>query len=282
MIPIFDNHVHLQRHGRYRDAVKEFVVKGGTGFMLVNLPPDASVDSPDYFVEMYEEACAIRDGARGMGAGILLAVGPYPVTLLEMSERLGLEEAEEKMMKGVELAAEYVMDGRADAIGEVGRPHFQVREEIVEASNRIMMHSMKEALRADCAVIIHSEDATPAHLKEIAAMAVRTGMGTGRVVKHHCSDLIGEEENSGIFPSVKATREFIISSAEKGRRFLMETDYLDDLKRPGAVLGIGTVPKRTLELLRLGIISEEDAWQIHYENTCAIYGRERVENAFRL
>ena len=29
----------------------------------------------------------------------------------------------------------------------------------------------------------------------------------------------------------------------------METDYLDDLKRPGAVLGPKTVPKRTQQLV---------------------------------
>jgi len=42
----------------------------------------------------------------------------------------------------------------------------------------------------------------------------------------------------------------------------METDYLDDKTRPGAVLGPKTVPRRTLELLKQGLIDEEDAYLI--------------------
>lgn len=274
--PVFDNHVHLQRKGRFVDAVKEFERKGGTAFMLVALPPDTDVLANDYFQRMYEEGARIRKEAKAASSlDILLAVGPYPLTLIGLSEKLGVDRAEERMIGGVELAGTMIAEGEADAIGEVGRPHFSAGDEIMAASNRIMQACMKEARTAGCPVILHTEDPTPGILREIAEMATDAGIDRGRVVKHHSTDLITAEENSGIFPSVKAARELVFSSARKGRRFVMETDYIDDPSRPGAVLGIGTVPKRSRELIDAGLATEEDMWKINFENPAALYGRDR-------
>ncbi len=279
--PVFDNHIHLQRKGRFLEAVEEFRRKGGTGFMLVALPPEEGLRSKDYFIEMYSEGEAIRNEARAAsGLEVLLAVGPYPVTLLHLAESIGLVEAEERMMSAAELAGRLVMEGRADAIGEVGRPHFAVGREFLEASNRIMRACMSEAKRAGCPVILHTEDPTEENMREIAGMASAEGLERGMVVKHHCTDMVLEKENSGIFPSVKATREIVFSSAGKGKRFMMETDYIDDPTRPGAVLGVGTVPKRTSELLAKGLFTEEDAWKVHYENPARIYGQDKFSGDY--
>ncbi|WP_231624173.1 hypothetical protein [Methanobrevibacter arboriphilus] len=60
----------------------------------------------------------------------------------------------------------------------------------------------------------------------------------------------------------------------KGNNFLMETDYLDDLTRPGAVLGPKTVPKRTLDFINKEIFTEKDAFKIHKDNIESIYSIE--------
>lgn len=274
--PVFDNHVHLQRSGRFLDAVREYERKGGTGFMLVALPPEQDVFSEGYFGEMYEAGVRLREEAAAASKlDILLSIGPYPITLLELAEHLGVEKAEERMVGAAELAGRFVSEGKADAIGEVGRPHFDVPQEIMDASNRIMEVCMKEARSAGCAVILHTEDASPASLSNIAGFADSAGIPRGMVVKHHCTDLVAEDENSGLFPSVKATRELVFSSVRKGRRFMMETDYIDDPSKPGAVLGIGTVPRRTREMLDGGLAGEEDIWKINYENPASLYGKER-------
>ena len=63
-------------------------------------------------------------------------------------------------------------------------------------------------------------------------------------------------------------------AARKGLRFLLETDFLDDPRRPGAVLGIKTVPKRSHELLEKRLLTEQDLWTIHKENPEKVYGIE--------
>jgi TatD-related deoxyribonuclease len=67
-------------------------------------------------------------------------------------------------------------------------------------------------------------------------------------------------------PSVLATRRNIVEALQKGTRFLMETDYIDDIRRPGAVLGPKSVPKLTKKLLEENLLSEQQSQQIHVEN----------------
>jgi TatD-related deoxyribonuclease len=54
----------------------------------------------------------------------------------------------------------------------------------------------------------------------------------------------------------------------------METDFLDERTRPGAVMNITTVPKRTKALLASGALTEERALRIHKDNPEHIYGIE--------
>jgi TatD-related deoxyribonuclease len=99
-------------------------------------------------------------------------------------------------------------------------------------------------------------------------------MPKDRVVKHYSPPIITQESNSGLFPSVLASEKNIEGALSQGTRFMMETDYLDDLKRPGAVLGVKTVPKRTLKLITEGKLTEEDAIIIHQKNPEKVYGIE--------
>lgn len=270
--PAFDNHVHLNRNGRFLDAVREFCSKGGTGMMIVNLPPEGNSSAGDYFSRMYESAFDIKQKvSSSFELDVLLAVGPYPVTMLDLAQSVGTERAEEIMKAGVDLAANYVIEGKAEAIGEVGRPHFPVPVELLEASNRVMEYCMERCAEIGCPVILHSETATPSNMREIASMASRAGLDAARVVRHHSPPLVLEEENSGILPSVKATRDFVAEALSKGDRFLMETDYLDDPERPGAVLGIGTVPRRVREMVEKGLCNEDAVWKINSDIPSRVY-----------
>ena len=53
--------------------------------------------------------------------------------------------------------------------------------------------------------------------------------------------------------------------------FMLETDYMDDPRRPGAVLGPKTVPKRTRQLLAAGL-DEEILYHCHKDLPDRIYG----------
>ena len=62
---------------------------------------------------------------------------------------------------------------------------------------------------------------------------------------------------------------------ENGNPFMMETDYLDDPNRPGAVLGIKTVPKRTKTLREEGHIEMMEV--AHIDTPKNVYGIDTKE-----
>jgi len=81
-------------------------------------------------------------------------------------------------------------------------------------------------------------------------------------------------ETHGVVPSVLAREDHIREAVRKGGPFLMETDYIDDPRRPGAVLGPATVPRKTAKLRSMGVITEEDEDRIHRQLPAATYGIE--------
>ena len=115
-------------------------------------------------------------------------------------------------------------------------------------------------------------DNTIVQCKELVNMGRKAGLPKEKIVKHFAPPLILEDENYGLMPSVLASKKNILKAIKKGTRFMMETDYIDDPRRPGAVLGPKTVPKRTQELLEMELITQEEMSIIHKENPEKTYG----------
>jgi len=273
--PILDNHVHLEPlKGRHVDAVRDFEKAGGTHIIVSHLPYDHIRDSTATdFRRSYEVTVqTVSRVNRKTGVKAFATVGPYPAEILGLEKAHGLEKARETMLEAMEIAAEFVREGKALAIGEVGRPHFRVSKEVGDMSNEILSAGMRLAKEVDCAIVLHTESATRESMRELAEMADRAALPRHRVVKHYCPPLVLEGENYGLMPSVLVGRDAARKALEKGSRFLMETDFLDDPRRPGAVLDIKTVPKRTRTMLESGSMTEEQALDIHQRNPRETYG----------
>lgn len=271
---IYDNHFHLSARGEGLRAVEKFAKTGGTHLNVIHSPSkDFSVSRQRAHAAGFE--ATVRWAQRvneETEAKAWATVGPYPVELVHLSRAMPLDEAVAVMKAGMDLAGRMVEEGKAVAIGEIGRPHFPVDKEVWDASNEILSYGMTVAVDADCPVILHTEAPTSETCLEFAAMADAAGLPRERVIKHYCPPLVLEEENHGIFPSVIARKDNILEAARKGTRFMMETDYLDDPGRPGAVLGPATVPRRTQALLDGGVLNEDELAGIHREWPERLYG----------
>jgi TatD-related deoxyribonuclease len=273
-VPAFDNHFHLDPRGLYLDAAKMFEKAGGTHVMLTHLPyDDLPLASGDDYATAYrrtlDTAALVR---RETKVKVFVAVGPYPVDLLRLDERLGLAGAVEAMTRGMDLAAKLVREGEATALGEIGRPHFRVASDLVAASNEVLRHGMALAKDLGCAVILHTEDPTPETYEEFGRMADGVGLRREKVVKHHSPPLVLPDEVHGCVPSVLAREDHVREALRKGGAFLLETDYIDDPRRPGAVLGPATVPRKTAKLLSAGVMTAADAAAIHEVLPSKTYG----------
>jgi len=199
-------------------------------------------------------------------------VGVHPAELSKLIESgKTIQEAEELAKTGLEYAQRLVLNGEAIGIGEIGRPHYPIGEEW-EAHNRILLYALELAKEADCPVQLHTESSNSRQFREFSRMADKVGIKKYKVIKHFSGPYVSESENYGLTPSLIASRDVIKRALEKGDNFLMERDYLDDLSRPGAVLGPKTVPRRAKEFIQKGFMSLEDAYKIHEENIEKVYG----------
>lgn len=273
---ILDNHMHLRRDGRFLDAVREFKRYGGTHLILCQYPMPEIVAKEKSYIKIYEETVKMaREVMEKIDVKVFVTIGPYPVDYLYLKERFGREEAKKIMKRGMEEAAKLCSEEDiCIGIGEIGRPHFEVDDTTLQDSNEIMVYGFECAKDHDLPVILHTEKATPDLCKELAELADKVGLPREKVVKHFSPPLIRSDENHGLIPSVLSTWRNLKEAVGKGDRFLMETDYIDDPKRPGAVLSLRTIPRYTKRLLDENLVGEDMLYKIHKELPEKIYGIE--------
>lgn len=266
--PVLDNHLHLDpEHGRGLDAVDDFARAGGTHLLVVNKPswhlgplPEGPAEFHAVFettIEVVEAASERLDGR----AWPVLGVHPGLISQL-IDDGLSPAAAGERMRDGLSVAAEYVAAGDALAL-KSGRPHYDVDDAVWDASNETIRHAFELGADHDCAVQLHTEASDD--LTELAEWADEAGLDPHRAVKHYAGGRL-----AGPTPSVMSDKDRLEVAAEAGEPFLMETDFVDDPDRPGAVLGPKTVPRRVNWLREQGY---DDAIKTaHVETPQWVYG----------
>ena len=253
--PVVDQHIHLDRSNRYLSAIEEFVRVGGTGIMLVHKPGFSGslpIDREGYR-EVYSETISMAEEIRekfAISVGVVL--GPHPVAWERQISELGMDRASELHLESVDLALELIEQGKAHCLGEVGRPHYQVSEETWIQANENLSQIMTEAAISKVPIQLHVEDAGSETYSEISRMAMRAGLPLAQTVRHYASPDVSSNFTHGLACTVSVGRgsvEGLVSTyANASAPWGMETDFLDDPRRPGAVLGPKTIPKRTDEL----------------------------------
>ena len=264
--PITDDHIHIDPvNGRGLEAAKDFLRAGGTHMFLVSKPswslsvhPKCGTD----YSGVFDETLRVADMVRGTGLVVYTVLGVHPAEISRLTERMNLKQAVTVMKSGLDCAARYVHEGKAVAL-KSGRPHYDVEPEILAASNEVLAHALSLAAECNCALQIHAESGP---CDDVVAMANAAKVPIEQVIKHYGSP------DTPLHPSLIAKHEAIPQLARDKRPFTMESDFMDENSRPGAVIGPKSVPRYTNLLLKNGLISQEDCFRIHAETVEKVYG----------
>jgi TatD-related deoxyribonuclease len=266
--PVLDNHLHLDPvNGRGVDAAEAFATAGGTHLLVLNKPSwnlVGEVSEPADFREVFDITVDVTREAADVVPGTAWPVlGVHPALLSRLLDReFSVEVARDLMIGGLEVAAEYVADGPAVAL-KSGRPHYDVDDAAWTASNEVMCEAFELGAEVGCPVQLHTEGGED--FTAVAEWAEERGLPREQVVKHYSGGRL-----EGPIPSVLADRDELEIAAERGEPFLMETDFIDDPDRPGAVLGPKTVPKRVRWMLAEGW--DDAVRTAHVDTPARVYG----------
>ena len=283
--PVVDQHIHLDRSNRYLSAIEEFVRVGGTGIMLVHKPGFSGtlpVDKEGYRRAYSETILMAEEVRKKFAITVGVVLGPHPVAWERQISELGIDRASELHLESVDLALELIEQGKAHCLGEVGRPHYEVSEEKWTQANENLSHIMAEAAISKVPIQLHVEDAGEQTYSEISQLAIQSGLPLSQTVRHYAPADVSANFTHGLACTVSVGRgsvEGLLSThANASAPWGMETDFLDDPRRPGAVLGPKTIPKRTDELCA-ALLAENDPYdvenlllKIHSEWPSKLYG----------
>jgi TatD-related deoxyribonuclease len=260
------------------DAVKKFERVGGRYVFLVNkTTKDCGIglDTGKCFETLFDYTINLSGEINEKtGVKSFPVIGIHPAEFVYLCERVSIEKATGMAKKAIDAAGRRIVENKAVAIGEVGRPHYPVRGEILTACNDLLGHAFAAASDIGCPVQLHTESFTKKNFLEVKEMAVKAGLNPKKIIKHYSPPLIEAAGSTGIWPSLIASKENISRAKEEGNRFLMESDYIDDKKRPGAVVGPKSIARVCRSLLDAGIFDENDLIKIHKDNVEEAYDIE--------
>ena len=201
----------------------------------------------------YAETLSMAEEVRnsvGLEVGVVL--GPHPVVWEHQIQSLGLERSTELHLEAVGLALEHIEAGQANCLGEVGRPHYPVDQDTWTSATDMLLDIMRMASSTKCSIQLHVESNGEATCRELAGLCDMAGLPRDRAIRHYAPSDVSPEFTHGMAATVSVGQgsiEGLTSTAtSQSSPWGMETDFLDDPSRPGAVLGPKTIPKRTHEL----------------------------------
>ncbi len=255
-------------------AARRFAAAGGTHLFLAtqNYARAVPRSLSDYRSQFETTEGLARQVRAETGVVVYPVLAPYPADLVRAAPEIGIAAAVEVQRTALDLAGRWVEEGRAVALGEVGRPHFPVDAEVAAAVEEVLRHAFAVARDADCPLVVHSADLDTAGYAELAARASEAGVRPDRVVKHYARQRIAPPDRSSVTPSYLARRELFREVVSDRGPWFLETDFLDDPARPGAVLDLATVPRRAAALVAGAPDQADRLWVPFSESVEKVYG----------
>lgn len=251
---------------------RKFKREGGWFIAIVALPPyyygfnDLSIESYKRVSELLaREASRVRE----QGLEVASFMGIHPAEIDEYYKRGVKGEKLYSLLSGVlKLIEENLKVGVIDGIGEVGRQHYTTSPERFVLSEIIMREALVLAKSLGAPVQLHLEQGGFATALSIRSLVDTLGLNAKHTILHHASsDTALWASNYGLpftAPVKRLDEEYL-----KGIRVeycMLESDFLDDPRRPGVSAYPWDIPVLVRELITRGAINEEIAYKVLVDN----------------
>jgi len=253
---VSDNHLHVNpiKGLGPREVARRFRREGGGLCVLVSLLT-WSLGLPPCELSSFEKLYRLTVEARRLmmeeGVVTICMLGIHPAEIQKMIEReWSIDRIIEFVDNCMKIVKEHIDREEAHGIGEVGRPHWPVSERDWEIHERVLERCLEHARDLDVPVHLHLERRSMETVESIWKLVNKVGNRRYRIVLHHAEGSVIERAwNLGLMPSVPVGKRQDFEQALKSPPlYVVESDFLDDPSRPGAVIPPWSLAKKIRKL----------------------------------
>ncbi len=273
------SHVNPMRGIGPERLARKFKESGGWFISVVSLLSwsykSLALQVKDY-LEVFKENISASKIIKRNGVEGAAIIGVHPAEIVTLLKHgLEREKVEELVLGAYSQASKLVEEGEAKGLGEVGRPHFPASKTALDLCNKVFNKVLEMSHDLDCIVHIHVERGG---LKTIVDVAERCRKkGVKKALLHHADPRHWKTALSyGLKISIPArTRDLMEVFRVKDnfgiKGLMIESDFLDDPRRPGAVVAPWAIKRNFEKLVVKGLITEKDAEKVLIQNISNFY-----------
>ena len=269
-----DAHLHVNPVAGFgaEKIAKKFKKEGGWFIAIVALPPyyygfsDFSIDS---YTRVAELLAREANRAKEQGLEVASFMGIHPAEIDEYYKRGVKGEKLYSLLGGVlKLIEKNLRSGLLNGIGEVGRQHYTTSPERLVLSEIIMREALALAKNLGVPVQLHLEQGGFVTALSIRSLVDGLGLNAKQAILHHANSDTGSWASNYRLPFTAPVKYFDEKYIESiiVEYCMLESDFLDDPRRPGVSAYPWDIPVLIRELITRGVISEESAYKILVDN----------------
>jgi len=262
-----------------KTVAKRFRDLGGWFLAIVSLPPSHYGLPPtlEGYRKSYEILLRECSVAREFGLQVACIVGIHPadveklVTRTSPSRYRDLIELYTRVLNVIE---ELLRNGAVQGLGEFGRPHYRANPEAFALNEFITIRALELAKDYNVPIHIHCEQSGDIAVKSLKVLAKLVGIDKRLVVIHHAdTKTLISASRAGFSCTVLGRYELLKSLISQGVDpvFMIESDHIDDPRRPGVAAYPWEIVESQRRLLDEGLVNEDYLQRINVENIRRVY-----------
>ncbi|MEM1526837.1 MAG: TatD family hydrolase [Ignisphaera sp.] len=274
-----DGHLHSNPiKGMGMNAIaKKLTEIGGWFVALVLLPPYhyGFENTFEGYLKAVDVLISECKTSRELGLRAVCLAGVHPAAIedeISINTKASVKVLE-KAIKVIDYVAKLVREGVLHGFGEIGRPHYKASPEAFIVNNIVTRYALTLAKDLGASVHLHLEQGGELTALDIENNIKSLGIDERKVIMHHADVSTAKAAQARNLVSTVPGKYPILKEVFKSLKpyYMVESDYIDDLKRPGVSSYPWEIVENQKKLLNEGIVDEEYLYKLNIDMILKVY-----------
>ena len=272
---ISDAHAHVSSLGLGGKVIgRKFKEVGGWFIALISLPPSSYGFELTYegFIKSLNTHVNECKHAAEEGLKVFCAAGIHPASVDKLLKAYNVNKVLQILHDVLKYIVNLIERGLINGLGEFGRPHYKAMPEAFIVNELLLEDVLKVVHDRNIPIHLHLEQRGVITVESIDRLVRKLNVKRDLVIFHHVSGETAIEAIKRGYPvTVPAFSDAVKHLLSNNLYFMVESDYLDDPKRPGVVRYPWDIALLAQDLLKDGY-STDVLSKIFIENIVNVYG----------